>query len=141
MNGDGPAQLGRRTLFDAILDEQQARWDRGERPLVEDFLAQHPTLREDAEATIDVIYHEFLIRRARGESPCPEDYLRRFPDSSDALVRQFAVDEALRPVEGATVQVTDLAATTLGGVAPPGGIMPLLSTMNPGRSRHSLPKP
>ncbi|MGO9469832.1 MAG: protein kinase domain-containing protein [Isosphaeraceae bacterium] len=124
MNGDGTAPPGGRTLFDAILDEQQARWNRGERPLVEDFLAQHPTLREDAEATIDVIYHEFLIRRARGESPCPEDYLRRFPASSDALVRQFAVDEALRPADGATVHVTGLAATTVGELAAPGGITP-----------------
>ena len=73
---------------------------------VEDLLARHPTLQADAEAAVDVIYQEFVIRRARGESPSPEDYLQRFPAWADALVRQFAVDEALRPVDGATVNVS-----------------------------------
>ncbi len=72
MNGDGPEPPVGRPQIEEILDEQRARWDRGERPLVEDFLAQHPTLREDAEATVDVIYHDFVIRQALGESPSRE---------------------------------------------------------------------
>ncbi len=96
----------------------------GERPLVEDILAEHPTLVEDAEATVDVIYHEFVIRRARGESPCPEDYLRRFPAWADALVRQFAVDEALRPVDAGTVHAAGVAVPTLGHPAAPSGTRP-----------------
>ncbi len=124
MTGDGPDPPDCRPTLDAILDEQQARWDRGERPLVEDLLAEHPTLVEDAEATVDVIYHEFVIRRARGESPCPEDYLRRFPAWAGALVRQFAVDEALRPVDAGTAPATDLAATAVGELPAPGGITP-----------------
>ncbi len=61
-------------------------------------------LRTDAEAAVDVIYQEFVLRRVRGESPRPEVYLRRFPAWADALIRQFAVDEALRPLDGATTQ-------------------------------------
>ncbi len=40
------------------------------------------------------------------------------------LVRQFAVDKALWPVNEATVQPTDLAATALGPLSAPDGIMP-----------------
>ena len=124
MNGDGPERPVGRPRFEAILDEQQARWNRGERPLVEDLLAQHPTLREDAEAALDVIYQEFVIRRALGESPTPEDYLRRFPAWSDALIRQFAVDEALRPANEVTVHLRDEAMTTLGPHSAPGETTP-----------------
>ncbi len=124
MNGDGPLAPVGRPLIEEILDEQRARWDRGERPLVEDLLAQHPTMREDAEATVDVIYHEFVIRQALGESPSAEDYLRRFPAWAGALVRQFALDEALWPANEATVHPTDLAATTLGPLSAPEGIVP-----------------
>jgi Protein kinase domain len=124
MNAEGIAPPGDRPIFEATLDEQQTRWDRGERPSVEELLAQHPTLQTDADAAVDVIYHEFVIRLARGESPCAEDYLLRFPNWAHALMRQFAVDEALRAVDGSTVNAPDLAATTMGAVTAPDGIMP-----------------
>ncbi len=124
MNGDGSAPRVGQPSFDAILDEQKSRWDRGERPLVEDLLARHPTLGEDAEATLDVIYQEFVIRRALGESPSPEDYLGRFPAWADALVHQFAVDAALRPANEVTVQPKDLAATDPGRLSARGGNAP-----------------
>ncbi len=124
MNDDGPAPLSERPLLETILDEQEARWKCGERPSVEAFLAEHPSLAADAYAAVDVIYHEFVIRLARGESPTPEEYLKRFPAWADALLRQFAVDEALRPEHGATLYASDLAATTLGGLAEPGGVWP-----------------
>ena len=114
MNSDGPARPVGRPLFEAILDEQKNGWDRGERPSIENLMARYPTLRADTEATLDVIYQEFVIRRALDESPCPEDYLGRFPDWTDALVRQFAVDEALRPAHEVTVHLRDEAKTSLG---------------------------
>ena len=58
-----------------------------------------------------------------GESPCPEDYLGRFPDWTDALVRQFAVDEALRPANEVTVHLRDEAKTSLGLDTAPGETM------------------
>jgi eukaryotic-like serine/threonine-protein kinase len=132
MNGDGLAQPVGRPLIEAIVDEQKARWEKGERPLIEDLLARHPTLRDDAEATLDVIYQEFVIRRALGESPCPEDYLRRFPAWADGLVRQFAVDEALRPPDEVTVHIRDDAKTTLGPHSWPAEINP------PAQPPHSI---
>ena len=124
MNGDGTTQPVGRPLFEAILDEQKHGWDRGERPSVENLLERHPTLRDDTEATLDVIYQEFAIRRALGESPRPEDYLARFPAWADALVRQFAVDEALRPANEATVHLHDLSKTTMGPHSGPGETTP-----------------
>ena len=132
MNGDGLAQPVGRPLIEAIVDEQKAGWEKGERPLIEDLLARHPTLREDTEATLDVIYQEFVIRRALGESPCPEDYLRRFPAWADGLVRQFAVDEALRPPDEVTVHIRDDAKTTLGPHSWPAEINP------PAQPPHSI---
>jgi tetratricopeptide (TPR) repeat protein len=79
-----------------------------------------------------VIYQEFVIRRALGESPCPEDYLRRFPAWADALVRQFAVDEALRPPDEVTVHIRDDAKTTLGPHSWPAEINP------PAQPPHSI---
>jgi hypothetical protein len=102
MIDDGSGPPGARPLFEAILDEQRTRWDRGERPPIEDFLARHATLRGDTEPAIDVIYQEFVIRRARGETPSPVDYLRRFPGLVHALMRQFAVDDVLQPLGGTT---------------------------------------
>ena len=109
MNEDRPQPPAAELQFEAILDEQQARWNCGERPSIEDFLARHPTLQANADAALDLIYQEFVIRRARGESPSPEDYLRRFPAWADALARQFAVDDALRPADETTIHVADVA--------------------------------
>jgi hypothetical protein len=36
--------------LEVLLDEQSRRWQQGERPLVENYLAQQPTLQHDAEA-------------------------------------------------------------------------------------------
>jgi hypothetical protein len=96
MNEGAGSRPADRTLFEAVLEEQRAHWEAGERPTVEDFLARYPTLGESEEAVLDVIYQEFVIRRSLGESPAQEDYLRRFPSWSEALLRQFAVDEAMR---------------------------------------------
>ena len=61
-----------------------------------------------------MIYQEFLIRRRPGESPSPEEYVRRFPAWADALIRQFAVDEAMRPADGSTVHLPDDVPTADG---------------------------
>jgi tetratricopeptide (TPR) repeat protein/tRNA A-37 threonylcarbamoyl transferase component Bud32 len=87
------------SLIEAILDEQSARWERGERPLIEEFLARYPVLEEDPEQLLDLVYNEFLLRRRSGDSPRPEEYVRRFPARAGALIRQFAAHEALWTTE------------------------------------------
>ena len=111
MGGNEARRADGRTLLDSVLEEQETRWLRGERPTVEDYLGGHPALREDAEAVVDLIYQEYLIRRRLGEPVEDEEYVRRFPAWSDALIRQFAVDEAMRPAGPRTVLQPDGVAT------------------------------
>src|SRR5437660_1208156 len=41
-----------------LLEEQRRCWQRGERVLVETLLENHPALRDDSEAVLDLIYNE-----------------------------------------------------------------------------------
>ena len=50
---------------------------------------------DDTESLLDLIYQEILLRRGLGESPGAEEYTRRFPAWTEALIRQFAVDDAM----------------------------------------------
>src|SRR5690348_4815454 len=43
--------------------DQYERWRVGERPLVEDYLRQHPALAEDEELALGALYGELLIRQ------------------------------------------------------------------------------
>ncbi len=114
MGGNEARRADGRTLLDSVLEEQETRRLRGERPTIEDYLAGHPALREDAEAVVDLIYQEYLIRRRLGEPVEDEEYVRRYPAWSDALIRQFAVDEAMRPAEPRTVLLPDGVPTEAG---------------------------
>jgi tetratricopeptide (TPR) repeat protein/tRNA A-37 threonylcarbamoyl transferase component Bud32 len=118
-----------RVQLEAILDEQRAAWDSGDRPSAEAFLAHYPALLDDAEAAVDLIYHEFLIRRSLGESPDPAEFLGRFPDWSDALLGQLAVDQAMRTATQPTIHLAE------DGASPdPGSDDPVPSGAEPGPS-------
>ncbi len=97
MQSDRSSDLSRRVLLDEVLDEQGELWKRGERVLVEDLLARNPALFDDPAAIVDLVYHEFLLRRELGESPAPADFIERFPEQSETLERQFAVEEVMGP--------------------------------------------
>ena len=66
-----------------------------------------PALREDPQAALDVVYQEFVLRRGLGEQPQPEEFIRRFPALSDLLIRQFAVDDAMRSAATTTERSGD----------------------------------
>jgi tetratricopeptide (TPR) repeat protein len=87
--------------LEQALDDQKARWGRGERVPVEDFLARDPALRDDPEAILDLVYHEYLIRRDRAERPDPVEYRARFPDLGESLMMLFAADAAIAPTVAA----------------------------------------
>jgi tRNA A-37 threonylcarbamoyl transferase component Bud32 len=101
MAGDAFRADGPKRLDDAILNEQSARWNGGERPPIEEFLARFPDIANDAGKFLDLVYHEFVLRTRSGEQPRPEEYIRRFPDRSAELVRQFAAFEAMQSTEPA----------------------------------------
>jgi hypothetical protein len=84
-----------RTFVAGLEDDQRARWQRGERRLVEAYLKEHPELGGDPEAVVDLIYNEFLLRRQLRETPVLEEYLTRFPDLTGPIRAQLKVHGAL----------------------------------------------
>src|SRR5258707_12899509 len=75
-----------------LLEDQRARWERGERPAAEDYLVRHPALGAEDEAALDLIANEALLRQERGEAPELGEYQRRFPRLAAQLAAQFEVE-------------------------------------------------
>jgi serine/threonine protein kinase/Tfp pilus assembly protein PilF len=65
-------------LVERLAEEMTQRWRRGERPLVEEYLARHPALREHPEAALELIAEELHLRQECGEA-AGADLARRFP--------------------------------------------------------------
>src|SRR5262245_54379096 len=81
-------------LLGALRQDQRTRWQAGERVDVETYLEQHPALRADVEAALELIYQEVLLREGQGEAPGLEEYLTRFPQWADRLRLLFEVHRA-----------------------------------------------
>jgi tetratricopeptide (TPR) repeat protein len=77
--------------------DQFKRWQRGERLLLEAYLAELPTLRDNEEALLNLLSGEVLLREARGESPSWEEYQQRFPHYPELLRRVFALHQVETP--------------------------------------------
>jgi serine/threonine-protein kinase len=81
MSDSSATRLGRSALtqhLDRLCDRFEAAWAAGQRPKLEDFLA------EAAEADQTALLRELLLvelyyRRRAGEQPTPQDYTARFP--------------------------------------------------------------
>ena len=84
------------TPIATLLDAQRASWRRGERHLVETYLAQNPDLTRDAEAVLDLIGNEVILREEIGQKPALAEYQRRFPHLSADLEIHFAIDRAMQ---------------------------------------------
>jgi serine/threonine protein kinase/Flp pilus assembly protein TadD len=79
-----------------LLAAQMAEcWERGERPVAEEFLARHPALWQQPENAIDLIYEELSLRREYGAPTTPEDLFRRFPQWRAQLAVLLRCHEAL----------------------------------------------
>jgi serine/threonine protein kinase/tetratricopeptide (TPR) repeat protein len=84
--------ISRSTVFrspDALLaqlgEEMVRRWQGGERPLVEEFLARHPHLAEQPSAVVDLLYEEINLRQQYGEQASWSDLVARFPRWKEPL--------------------------------------------------------
>ena len=84
-------------LVKRILADQRERCQRGEAFRVETYLEQQPALRADADAVLDLIYHEMVLRETQGEAPTLQEYLARFPEWAEQLERQWEIERALQP--------------------------------------------
>jgi serine/threonine-protein kinase len=79
-----------------LLVEQSARWQRGERVLVEAYLEQNPALRTDPEGILDLIGGEMRLREQLGETPQLAEYLQRFGAWEPQLRERFGVQAGPR---------------------------------------------
>jgi hypothetical protein len=84
-----------RRLAARLLDEQRARWERGEPAPVEDCLRQHPELQADPAVVVDLIYQEVLLQKEQGRVLGLSDCVRRFPHYEAELRDQFELHEVL----------------------------------------------
>jgi serine/threonine protein kinase len=75
---DGNETLSLLARVDAVCLRFEDRWQAGERPAVEEFLAQVPEA-DRAELLGELLLLEWSYRRRRGESFSFEDYAERFP--------------------------------------------------------------
>ena len=67
---------------------------RGERLPVEAILESQPVLQDNADAVLDLLYHEIVLRDRTGDQPRLEEYVQRFPRLTRELTAQFQVHEA-----------------------------------------------
>jgi tetratricopeptide (TPR) repeat protein/tRNA A-37 threonylcarbamoyl transferase component Bud32 len=92
-------------LLDLVFKHQRHSWRQGESVPVEAYLAQEPQLQGDAQAILDLIYHEIVLREEAGESPQLDEYLRRFPKLAAELELQFELETVIQ--RESTVMGTD----------------------------------
>jgi WD40 repeat protein len=102
----GPAAGVPPDLLEALRLDQRRRGERGDLLPVEEYVRQHPHLRAQPEALLDLLYHDFLLREQAGERPTVEEYQRRFPEFAEDLRDQFEVHEAMRAGEDRSASVS-----------------------------------
>jgi serine/threonine protein kinase/tetratricopeptide (TPR) repeat protein len=83
------------SLADRLAAEMRGRWQAGERPLSETFLTQHPELRDQPAAAIDLIYEEICLRQDAGEEVDEAEILGRFPQWRSQLAMLLNCDRVL----------------------------------------------
>lgn len=80
-----PPGLRRLGLIELVKLDMENRWDRGERPLLESYVASFPELAVDELLPQDLIYEEQHIRKQNGDAIEPGEYERRFPRQAGDL--------------------------------------------------------
>ncbi len=68
-----------------LAQEMALRWEKGERPLAEEFLQRHPNLLQQPGAVLQLICEEICLRQEYGESISLSHYLSRFPHFQEQL--------------------------------------------------------
>jgi eukaryotic-like serine/threonine-protein kinase len=93
----GHSQTGERTWIDEAADRFEQDWKRdGDRPRIEDFLAQEAGPRR-ALLLQELLRVERELRKCAGEMPGPDEYRQRFPDDRAAVDAVFGHDAHVEP--------------------------------------------
>ncbi len=75
--------------------DQWERRRRGQWVSAESYLDAFPSVRDDPERAIDVVFAEYMLREQLGESPTLGEYIRRFPQYADPLRLQVELHGAM----------------------------------------------
>src|SRR5262249_6670160 len=81
----------------------------GDNCKAEDFLPNTPLAPSDEDASLELIYTEFVVREELGQQPKPADWLARFPHLRDRLERLFPIGALLN--EEALMEAPTIANT------------------------------
>jgi len=79
----------------ALMVDQRRRGSRGEPLRAEAYLEKYPSLRNNTEGVLDLIYHEVVLREQRGESLELSEYQARFPSLTASLADLFEIHKAI----------------------------------------------
>jgi len=91
------AQTGERTWIDEAADHFECDWKRGgDRPRIEDFLAQEAGPRRSL-LLQELLRVECELRKSAGETPGPREYRQRFPDDRAAVDAVFGHEAHVEP--------------------------------------------
>jgi tetratricopeptide (TPR) repeat protein/tRNA A-37 threonylcarbamoyl transferase component Bud32 len=120
--GEPGQTMAQKSVLGLVIKHQRDAWRRGEPALVETYLAQQPALQIDAQAILDLIYHEIVLREESGELPQLEEYRRRFPDLAAELEIQFEVNDAIQRESG---MGGDEHRTVVSGLSPRSASKPI----------------
>jgi serine/threonine protein kinase len=82
-------------IVEVLLVDQAERFRRGQGVPAETYLDSFPTVRDDPEQAVDLVFAEYLLREELGEQPAPEEYLGRFPQYAAALKLQVELHQAM----------------------------------------------
>jgi len=121
-------------LLDVIELDRNERWRRGQRVSAEAYLRDFPTVRNDPEASLVVIYGEYYLRKELGESPSLTEYLARFPLHARRLRDQVMWHEAIElgQVIGGTPQpAVQIPGLTVGELLGRGGMCSVYRAVDP----------
>jgi serine/threonine protein kinase len=81
-----------------IKAELNRRYEEGEHPRVQDYLAEFPILRQATDRVVSLLYEEYCLREERGEPLEPEDFCEENPSWRESLYSQLRYHQLLSRV-------------------------------------------
>jgi serine/threonine protein kinase len=82
-------------LVSRIKEDLRARFARGERPRVAEYLERHPELCDASDRVVSLVYEEYCLLEEVGGSVDPEQFCDGYDPWRDSLLSQLRYHEAL----------------------------------------------
>jgi len=91
----GPTRVA--VLNELVIIDLLHRWERGERPIVENYIQRYPELGPIDQVPATLIYEEYRCRVKAGQTIDLSEYKRRFPKQYPTLLVQTGTKETVNP--------------------------------------------